>query len=110
LNPVFPLFLGRKACPPALPLAPRIVSAPGTEAAFDDAGLDSSMKSLKDSWGDWRPRPWLAERSTMLLWDPDAETALKPQETHKRRDQPLSRLRWQFAVRSEHRTHLGDRE
>jgi CRISPR system Cascade subunit CasD len=111
LAPAFPLYLGRKSCPPALPLAPSVVIAPNVETALKAVSLAAAAENLKDFWRGRQPETWLREAarsSPMLLWDADAQTALVPQETHSRRDQPASRRRWQFAVRTEHRAYLGD--
>lgn len=109
LAPVFPLYLGRKSCPPALPLAPRVISAPNVEAALAEVSLAATVKSLEEGWKGWQPHAWLREVSPLLLWDTDAETGLAPQETHTRHDRPASRRRWQFSVRTERQAHLGGR-
>jgi CRISPR system Cascade subunit CasD len=106
LAPAFPLYLGRKSCPPALPLAPRVVGAPDVESALVGSSLAAVIEDLQAFWNGRPPHAWLREVQPMLLWDSDAETKLTPQESHSRRDQPASRRRWQFAVRTEHRTHL----
>lgn len=108
LAPVFPLYLGRKSCALALPLAPRVVSAPNVETALAGMGLAAMVKGLEDGWMGWQPHAWLREVRPVLLWDADAHTGIAPQESHARRDQPASRRRWQFAVRTEHRAFLGD--
>jgi CRISPR system Cascade subunit CasD len=109
LRPVFQLYLGRKACPPALPLAPAVLTAPNVETALEGVSLGAVVEALQGFWKGWRPHAWLREVRPMLLWDADGETALAPQESYTRRDQPASRRRWQFAVRTEHRAHLGGR-
>ena len=105
--PAFPLYLGRKSCPPALPLAPAVISAPDVESALAGSSVGAVIEGLDGFWKGWRPDAWLREVRPMLLWDADAETGLAPEEIHARRDQPASRRRWQFAVRAEHRAHLG---
>lgn len=107
LAPVFPLYLGRKSCPLALPLAPRVVSAPKVETALAEVSLAAMVESLEGFWKGWQPHTWPREVRPVLLWDSDAQTSVAPQESHSRRDQPASRRRWQFAVRTEHRAHLG---
>jgi len=107
-TPVFPLYLGRKSCPPALPLAPSVVSAPNVETALAEVSLTATVEGLKGFWKGWQPHAWLHEVRPVLLWDADAETGVAPQESHTRRDQPASRRRWQFSVRTEHRAHLRD--
>ena len=109
VSPVFPLYLGRKSCPPALPLDPHLIGAATVEAALECTTLAATLAKLDEFWKGRKPEAWLREMGAhrpMLLWDDDAETGLSRDETHTRRDQPLSRRRWQFSVRSEHRTHL----
>ena len=93
LAPVYMLYLGRKACPPALPLNPIIVPAVSSiEEAFDQLVLSDEIKdSFERLWQD----------SSTITWDIDAETQMLPMQIVERRDCVLSRLRWQFSVRSE---------
>ncbi|MGD9983544.1 MAG: type I-E CRISPR-associated protein Cas5/CasD [Porticoccaceae bacterium] len=108
LAPEFVLYLGRKSCPPALPLMPITTSAESVEAALADFSFATAAKQI------WSDDPQTAERvigkmaeaNPMLLWDTDAETRLPPEQMVTRRDAPTSRHRWQFAVREERRAHL----
>lgn len=108
LAPEFVLYLGRKSCPPALPLMPVTTAAESVEAALADFSFATAAKQI------WSDDPQTAERaigkmaeaSPMLLWDTDAETHLLPEQMVTRRDAPSSRHRWQFAVRDERRAHL----
>lgn len=108
LAPKFVLYLGRKSCPPALPLMPVTTSAESVEAALADFSFATAAKQV------WSDDPQTAERvigkmaeaSPMLLWDADAETRLVVEQTITRRDASASRRRWQFAVREERRAHL----
>jgi CRISPR system Cascade subunit CasD len=84
-----------------------VVGAPDVESALVGSSLAAVIEDLQAFWNGRPPHAWLREVQPMLLWDSDAETKLTPQESHSRRDQPASRRRWQFAVRTEHRTHLG---
>lgn len=108
LTPRFVLYLGRKACPPALPLDPRVVSAESFEQALDSINLSQALLAL---WGEKFARRMVDQfpaGASWFLWDDDAQTHIpaKPSETITRRDVPLSRRRWQFAVRIEHRAPL----
>jgi len=93
MEPVYMLYLGRKACPPALPLNPIIVPAASSiEEALEQLVLSDEVKdSFERLWQD----------SSIITWDIDAETQMHPMQTVERRDCVLSRLRWQFLVRSE---------
>ena len=108
-QPRFPLYLGRKACPPALPLDPVLVQAPTFAGAFADAphgsrlarhligllGKRQASRTLQD----------LAPRRPDVFWEggredggwPGAERAAEVQ----RWDRPASRTRWEFALRTE---------
>jgi CRISPR system Cascade subunit CasD len=93
LAPEYMLYLGRKACPPALPLNPQIVTAPNVEEALN-------QKILPDGLNEYFERLW--QSSSMYTWDIDAETEMQPMQTIERRDGIWSRQRWQFSVRSEY--------
>ena len=88
LEPVFPLYLGRKACPPALPLNPEVIPAPDLKVALDSYCV----------------APWLAglcEKSPRYYWEADMESGMEHDFQTPRYDQPLSRRRWQFTPRDE---------
>jgi CRISPR system Cascade subunit CasD len=108
LEPGFTLYLGRKACPIALPLQPSVVQAEHMEDALAGVNLHDVLKSLAAAEG--REESALARyfsaSAPLLLWDSDATTRLAPEQTVSRRDAPLSRHRWQFKVRDEHRAQL----
>lgn len=83
--PHYPLYLGRKSCPLALPLAPRVIK--GTlQQAF--------LQALEEM----RPE----ELSGFLLnegvcyWDDPHENSLVWRQRHHSNNQPISRRRWQF--------------
>jgi len=95
-QPHFPLCLGRKALPPAAPLHPQIVEAPGLRAALTTPF--PSMTVLPEE--DERRRLGLSGR-VGYAWEDDAGD-LQPAETRNPADQPLHRGRWQFSTRPEH--------
>lgn len=81
-QPVFVPYLGRKSCPLAAPMAPRLIEAADPVAALAGAQLP----------------PWLpALRPLMIASDAFAGLAGR-EET--RWDQPLDRSTWHFAPRS----------
>lgn len=95
--PRFALYLGRKSCPPALQLSPRIVTADNLKRAFDQIpAIDECLEPLK-----------LPETVTYYWEGMDCVTAGFTDEgavmTEVRRDQPVSRTRWQFMEREEYR-------
>ena len=98
--PRFPLYLGRKSCPPALPLDARIVSAPDLRHAlgttkFPDADLLSALPSSD---------------IVFLYWEELPDAGMQPHHTTRRRDMPLHRRSWQFSDRAEHCLELAQNE
>ncbi|WP_419644377.1 type I-E CRISPR-associated protein Cas5/CasD [Thiolapillus sp.] len=87
-EPVFPLYLGRKACPPALPLNPEVISAPHLRAALDSYCVAPCLAKC-------------CSGPSRYYW----EAGMKPGMVHDyqapRYDQPISRQHWQFAPRDE---------
>lgn len=110
LEPCFTLYLGRKSCPLALPLQPEVKSAETVEDALASMHLEGILARVAEAGGNagWANLYMRFQPSAHLLfWDGDAETRLLPEQTNTRRDATLSRRRWQFTVRDEHQTHLG---
>lgn len=82
LHPVFTLYLGRKSCPLAAPLAPRIVAADGPEQALAQTVLPP-----------WRPQA-VARRMA-------ADVAMVATAAHReqRNDVMIDRNHWHFVAR-----------
>ncbi len=86
-------YLGRKACPLAIPMCPQLVEAVSLKLAFDethfpDDGLLSQIRLAGQASYYWED----------LAGDNAGMTASM---VYPRRDRPLSRARWQFAERDE---------
>jgi len=104
--PRFPLYLGRKSCPPALPLAPRVMQAATVKDAFKQySALESAYKM-----NFLRALP--KGQFIGLYWEnlPESEVGCKADRTVKRRDAPLNRRAWQFSDRKEHHAALSQEE
>lgn len=105
-RPVFTLYLGRKACPPALPLAPRLVEAETLADAF---------RAPRGSAEGFLTTRHLAGRDVAgavgLFWEASEhlEPGVESQQVFERRDDPLSRTRRTFRTRWEHFAPLPDR-
>lgn len=107
--PVFPLYLGRKSCPLAAPLAPRLAEFESLKSALDC--FDASPFPELDKDGT-RARN-IAERRLKLdngqvryywdeAWGIDALAPRSPANMSlTRHDKPTSRRRWQFSPRQE---------
>ncbi len=93
-NPQLTLYLGRKSCPLSLPLQAQVQTVENlatafAQASFPDGGLLSELKKDK--------------QPTMHWEEGIDESDLTALMTVTRRDQPLSRRRWQFRERRERR-------
>ncbi|MES3676104.1 type I-E CRISPR-associated protein Cas5/CasD [Halomonas elongata] len=99
--PHFPLYLGRKACPPAAPLAPRRETFPQLRQA-----LDVGFPPLWGKDSDDESRALRLPESAVYAWEGSAD-ALDGDgqgvESSEVWDVPLNRRRWQFGARTEHR-------
>lgn len=105
-RPRFTPYLGRKACPAALPFCPRQVAAESIFSALENSGLPGP------GWpGQAKPGP---PQGGDLWWEPGGPPAGLPasaggdraSHVFTRRDQPISRSRWQFAERLENHASL----
>lgn len=100
-QPQLTLYLGRKSCPLALPLQASLLTVPNLEAAFREVHFQdhADLQGLELS------------QPSLLYWEADLAGidagALTPVQTITRRDQPLDRQRWQFALRREHQAWIG---
>ncbi|RMF17013.1 MAG: type I-E CRISPR-associated protein Cas5/CasD [Candidatus Dadabacteria bacterium] len=95
--PRFTICLGRKACPPSLPLNPRTIKATTLREAFATYTPDPRIASLA---------PQARKR---YVWEeplPDGlDAGFGPSDqlwVVERRDELHNRARWQFTVREEH--------
>jgi CRISPR system Cascade subunit CasD len=95
-RPSFPLALGRRACPPAVPLAPRIVEAAGFRSA-----LDTVFPALTEHGEGLERRLLRFGAEVAYAWEGEGGD-IQPQETRHPYDEPLHRGRWQFGPRAEH--------
>ncbi len=93
-EPQFVLYLGRKCCPPAAPLAPRLTTAASAHAALVDY-LEACV-------------PPGALRS--MAWSDGVESGVTAHLSVPRKDRPLRRSAWQFGDRTEHLALLAGDE
>ncbi|MDR2240652.1 MAG: type I-E CRISPR-associated protein Cas5/CasD [Zoogloeaceae bacterium] len=93
-QPRFLLYLGRKSCPLALPLAPHCVQASSLREAFDRAPPPHDWLKRVFQYG-------ASARQVRYYWEEGMEAGMQASFDSWRHDQPLSRRRWQFAPRRE---------
>ena len=108
-RPRFPLYLGRKACPPALPLRPEILRAARFAEAFEAAPhreqIERVAQCIHGTEDPNRVTERLARKAGALsdvFWEGNEDEW--PGEAPvriERWDHPASRTRWEFAPRAE---------
>lgn len=105
MKPRFVLYLGRKSCPLAVPLYPRLLDGESIRAAFDI--YQESLSALCQQHG----LAAVGERVvkvTKIVWGDDfdadelAAIGVARDLSVNRKDQVISRVGWQFADRREH--------
>lgn len=113
-QPRFPLYLGRKSCPLALPLMPQRATAATLREALDGARLLSLLallerKEPQQDWPNERDSRFFHLGQVRYYWEDGMQAGMSPHFERVRHDQPLSRSRWQFAPRREWAS-LSERE
>ena len=112
-KPVFHLYLGRKSCPLAAPLAPQLTEADNFRDALDCYELKPVLcgapgEDLPDWMSDQR---WLKpDAVSRYYWEGSIsdfsceDDRFSERQVQKliRTDKPLSRVRWQFSQREEY--------
>ncbi len=103
LEPVYALALGRKSCPPALPLFPKIIQCSELKPALDTAFPVLTRNQKEDAL-------WLnANGRVTYFWEGDkAEIKHSNVLTTEPWDEPVNRTRWQFKQRVLHQLSLEE--
>jgi CRISPR system Cascade subunit CasD len=92
-RPRFVLYLGRKSCPPAAPLDPRVVAADHLKEAFE------SYRVLQVERLDAQRN---RQGKVPLAWPEQMASGVEPDLTAVRKDRIIRRGGWQFGDRLEH--------
>jgi CRISPR system Cascade subunit CasD len=100
VRPGFVLYLGRKSCPPSLPVRVEIVRAETVREAFDQAETSRGVSFLGPIRSD----------AKLHFWDDDPHIGMDARDTFTRRDVPLNRREWQFTERLEHFGRPAEKE
>lgn len=106
-TPRFCLYLGRKACPPAAPLAPVIVAC----STLKDA-LDNEFPPL-NGHNDAGEKALRLSGHALYAWEGSVDRldgSADGVEYNDIWDMPLNRRRWQFGSRLEYRRVMPDKE
>jgi CRISPR system Cascade subunit CasD len=91
-EPRFVLYLGRKSCPPAAPLAPRVLHA-------DSAWTAMQAWLAAQAAAEGRPEPLRLRR---LAWAEGVDAGVAADLSMPRKDRLLRRRGWQFGDRTEY--------
>ncbi len=90
-RPRFSLYLGRKSCVLAVPMQVQIVQADSLRGAFDAVKFeDALLEGLP------------VDGEISYIWEQHPNPGMEPLQRYPRRDEPLSRKRWQFTERDEY--------
>ncbi len=90
-KPKLNLYLGRKACPLALPLNPKIRASDNLRGAFDTTRPDKEyLQHLSKS------------QTIAWYWEETSNAGMQADSSSPRHDRLLSRKRWQYANRQEY--------
>ncbi len=95
-KPVFNLCLGRKSCPLSLPLRPQIVQADTISDAFSSVPFEGNPFT----------KPLESKKDVQVFWEGEENTGYERVLAVQRRDDPLSKKRWQFGNRTEYYTMI----
>jgi len=95
-RPHLVLYLGRKSCPLALPVCAQVVNAETLQEAFSTASFPADLLN-------GLPVDELEE----YVWEKHPAPGLEASMVYPRRDNVLSRRRWQFSERDEYYVALA---
>ncbi len=96
-KPLFTLYLGRKSCPLDLPLDPQLIEEGSVLKAFETRlARDRELKALS-----WLEVLNVNKQANFSHYSDESFDSAE-QLTRIRRDQPISRVRWQFEERCEY--------
>ncbi|MBN2487478.1 MAG: type I-E CRISPR-associated protein Cas5/CasD [Methanosarcinaceae archaeon] len=88
-EPEFVLYLGRKSCPLAMPVDAKVISGANIQDVLSMMKIDALLTNLQK------------DASMRLYWEGVHDAGVPALHIITRRDDPLSRRRWQFADRKE---------
>ena len=100
-TPRFVLYLGRKSCPPAAPLAPVVLDAASAHAALE-AYRQASVERLQALAVKTRLLLEPLGEMVRLVWGDGVQAGAAPDLSVARKDRVIRRKSWQFGDRTEH--------
>ncbi len=108
-QPHYTLYLGRKSCPLARPLQPRLIKSENLYNAFQQFEINDEVLNTQQLSAS------TPDSTTAYYWEEltPSETGLPQGGSHmmyERRDKVSSRRRWQFMTRKEYHITVTERE
>lgn len=100
-TPKFVLYLGRKSCPPAAPLAPAVIESASAHAAFEAYTQAHAARLQALATGTQLPDEALAA-IVRIAWGDGVESGVQADLSVTRTDRVIRRKSWQFGDRIEH--------
>jgi len=106
--PKFHLYLGRKSCPPALPLEPQLIEAVTLAAAFNKAEFGPVIFPFSETEHDVMKAKKIEKNifnkhKPLYFWDECRNSGFtKWTKRTEKYDRPINRSRWQFGLRYEY--------
>ena len=95
-QPTFALYLGRKACPLAMPVQTKLIQA---------ASIQTALQQVERNWQQvltqFNLNQLVEDKQQRLYWDNTGTSDIKAQQTFVHQDQLTSRKRWQYTDRYE---------
>lgn len=102
IRPRFVLYLGRKACPPAAPLDPKIIEGESALVAFGMYLDQLTARLAQQPDGRGRPLLEVPGRLERLVWGDGVQAGATADLSTPRKDRIIRRGGWQFGDRIEH--------
>lgn len=117
LYPVFQLYFGRKSCPPALHLNPKIIPESTIIGAFNKYKVTMPLPVaekkpdwLKKAFDTYQTQALMHDNTISYFWEKCDHAGLEHLHSTPRYDVPHSRIRWQFITRDEYMTVVARKE
>ena len=110
LKPVYPLYLGRKSCPLAIPVMPKIVQTDNLRQALDTKFPSITVSEASDryffhGYGHDRVETYFWEGNSQDFGDHQDEIL-----AYQIWDEPIDRQRWQFTQRWQYQVSIAVEE
>lgn len=97
-KPKYVLYLGRKACPPAIPLWPNVIDANNALVAIEE--YRTQLIALAGNT--------TVQKLERMVWGANIDAGIQEDIQVVRKDRLLSRQNWQFGDRQEHVAFFGE--